>query len=180
LPFTAEPITSFTQSWRVTLSRRVDTPNFSRCGSSRIIVKLRKSAVDHWAQWTSIGCVKSIHYQKRSGTVRRPYIASRSDRETLWRSVIWGTDILRRMRRRISRKKLAWRWLRCPIGSRIADSEIARRKREREFFAWINLYKFLETPKIGALIKLQIYSDTRGWLLQLFNTFATTRHICVT
>ena len=136
LPFTAEPITSFTQSWRATLSRHVDILNSNRCGLSRIIAKLRKSAVDHWAPWTSIGCARSIHYQRRSGTVRRPCIASRSDRGTLWKSVIWGTDILRRTRRRILRRKLAWRWLRCPIGSRIVDSVIVRHKRERKSFVY--------------------------------------------
>lgn len=138
LPFTAEPTTNFTRSWKAIPSRHVVTLNFSKCGSSRTTVKLRKFAVDRWVPSTSIDCAKSIRCRRRSGTVRRPFTASKSDREMPWRNATWEIDIPRRTKRRISRRRPAWRWLRCQIGSRIAGSEIARRKRERKYFVQID------------------------------------------
>lgn len=134
LPFTAEPIMNSTRFWKVIPSRHVVTLNSSKCGSSRTTARPKKFAVDRWAPSTNIDCAKNTRCRRRSGTAKRLFTASKNDRETLWRNATWEIDIPRRTRRRISRRRPAWHWLRCPIGSKIAGSEIARRKQERKYF----------------------------------------------
>lgn len=133
LPFTAEPTTNFTRFWKVIPFRHVVTLNSNKCGSSHTTAKPRKFEVDRWAPSTSIDCARSIRCRRRFGTAKRPSTASKNDRETPWRNATWEIDIPRRTRRKISRRRPAWRWLRCLIGSRIVGNEIARRKRDRKY-----------------------------------------------
>ena len=123
---TAAPSGSCTPSSKATISTRATTAACSRCGTRRTTWRRRRSAAALSAPSTSTDSGASTRYPRPSGTARRPSTASKRKPDRSWKTPTRRTDTQHPMRKEIWRRRQVWPWHKCPTGSKIVASEIAR------------------------------------------------------